>query len=94
MASSKRQNDGIQLYINGKRVNICRLDDEKLDKLIENCKALVDNCERQLSLTQEMEEAIKMKIKAAKAELASWEELKSIRKERSNIFDKWEETDE
>lgn len=94
MASSKRQNDGIQLYINGKRTNICRLDDEKLDKLIENSKALVGNCERQLALTQEMLEAIKLKLKAAKAELASWEELKSIREERSNIFDKWEETDE
>lgn len=94
MASSKRQNDGIQLYINGKRTNICRLDDEKLDKLIESSKALVDNCERQLALTQEMLEAIKLKLKAAKAELASWEELKHIREERSNIFDKWEETDE
>ena len=91
---SNRQNDGIQLYINGKRTNICRLDDEKLDKLIESSKALVGNCERQLSLTQEMLEAIKLKLKAAKAELASWEELKSIRAERSNIFDKWEETDE
>ena len=91
---SNRQNDGIQLYINGKHTNICRLDDEKLDKLIESSKALVDNCERQLALTQEMLEAIKLKLKAAKAELASWEELKSIREERSNIFDKWEETDE
>lgn len=91
---SNRQNDGIQLYINGKRTNICRLDDEQLDKLIESSKALVGNCERQLALTQEMLEAIKLKLKAAKAELASWEELKSIREERSNIFDKWEETDE
>lgn len=94
MASSKRQNDGIQLYINGKRTNICRLDGEKLDKLIESSKALVGNCERQLALTQEMLEAIKLKLKAAKAELASWEELKRIREERSSIFDKWEETDE
>lgn len=91
---SNRQNDGIQLYINGKRTNICRLDDEKLDKLIESSKALVGNCERQLALTQEMLEAIKLKLKAAKAELASWEELKQIREERSSIFDKWEETDE
>ena len=76
------------ILINGYRIKLARLTDEKLDALVTKADELVQTYEKQLKVNAEMAEAIRMQLQSAKQELEGWRTLRVVYRARQALLEK------
>lgn len=76
------------ILINGYRIKLAKLTDEKLDALVTKADELVQTYEKQLKVNAEMTDAIRRQLQNAKQELEGWRTLRVVYRARRALLEK------
>lgn len=74
------------ILINGYRIKLAKLTDEKLDALVTKADELVHTYEKQLKVNAEMADAIRRQLQNAKQELEGWRTLRVVYRARQALL--------